>query len=145
MNGPTSLRAAAGSTRLTEIRSIRRALGSITISIAGVESLRLHTGSAASIQLMALQNCNFAASIDPRGARDFAHAPALVVAKGLHQLLLCIHHERPIVSHRLADRHSRQEQQSSRLASLNRSAQPHRITRSEDCQLTIAYHGRPIA
>ncbi len=51
--GPISLRAAEGSTRPTEKPSIFRALASIVSSIAGVESLRLQTGSLASIQLMA--------------------------------------------------------------------------------------------
>lgn len=44
------------------------------------------------------------------GAGDLAHASSLVVAHGLHELLLSVHDERPVVSDRLDDRHSGQEQ-----------------------------------
>src|SRR5229473_8248353 len=78
MKGPISLRAAEGSTRPTEKPSIFRALASIVSSTAGVESLRLQTGSLASIQLMTTRTA-------PKPERPttasavFTHRPSKVI------------------------------------------------------------------
>src|SRR6266704_1114823 len=50
-------------------------------------------------------------SPDFGGARDLAHAAALVVAHGLRDLLLRVHHERAVAGDRLSDRNTGEQQQ----------------------------------
>src|SRR5262249_18996811 len=70
-------------------------------------------------------------SDDFRRPRDFAHLAALVVAHGLDDLGLRVHHERAVARHRLLDRHAGEEQQPP--APL-RSAKADRVARSEHCE-----------
>src|SRR2546426_27470 len=69
------------------------------------------------------------------GARDLAHAAALVVAHGLCDLLLCVHHERTVAGDGLSDRNAREKQQPARA---RRAAKAHGLARAEQRELPVA-------
>src|SRR5712664_1508477 len=77
-------------------------------------------------------------SVQTCGSSDLAHSPRLIIAHRLDQLLLSVHHERPIMGHRFLDRHSCEQQQSSRLARVGASNQPNGVPGAETGQLTLA-------
>src|SRR6266704_2004543 len=64
------------------------------------------------------------ASADFGGAGDLAHAAALVVAHGLRDLLLRVHHERTVAGDRLRDRNAGEKQQP---ACARSAAKAHRV------------------
>src|SRR5882672_10015053 len=86
----------------------------------------------------AIQACGSAssstASDDFGCPRDLAHLAALVVAHGLDDLLLCVHHERAVARHRLRDRHAGEEQQP---RSLFRAAKADGVSRPEHHELPV--------
>src|ERR1041385_579708 len=69
-----------------------------------------------------------APSADFRRARDLAHTAALVVAHGLRDLLLRVHHERTVAGDGLGDRYACEQQQP---ASTHSTAKAHGIPRPE--------------
>src|SRR3989442_1174175 len=73
-----------------------------------------------------------AASIHARGPGDLAHPPALEVAECLHELVVGIHHEWPVVLNPLAQRLAR-EQQRPRLA----APQPDRVAGPQHGELPL--------
>src|SRR6266571_7956385 len=69
------------------------------------------------------------------GAGDLAHAAALIVAHGLHDLLLGVHHERAIAGDRLSDRNAGEKQQP---ACARHAAKAHRVALPEQGELPVA-------
>src|SRR5712691_11366999 len=76
-----------------------------------------------------------APSPDFGSAGDLAHAAALVVAHGLHDLLLSVHHERAIAGDRLCDRDAGEKQQP---ACARRAAKAHSVAFPEQGELPVA-------
>src|SRR6267143_3759596 len=74
-------------------------------------------------------------SPDFGGAGDLAHAAALVVAHGLHDLLLGVHHERAIAGDRLSDRNAAEKQQP---ACARRAAKARSVALPEQGELPVA-------
>src|SRR5207247_7625746 len=69
------------------------------------------------------------------GARDLAHAAALVAAHGLCDLLVCVHHERTVAGDGLSDRNAREKQQPARA---RRAAKAHGVALPEQGELPVA-------
>src|SRR5882672_7636481 len=76
-----------------------------------------------------------APSADFGGAGDLSHAAALVVAHGLRDLLLRVHHERTVAGDGLGDRDAGEQQQP---APTRSTAKAHGISRAEKRELPVA-------
>src|SRR5256885_9720559 len=88
-----------------------------------------------SLSKFTARSSRLAPSADFRRARDLAHAAALVVAHGLHDLLLRVHHERAVAVDGLGDRYACEQQQP---ASARSTAKAHNIPRPEKRELPVA-------
>src|SRR5439155_10028654 len=88
-----------------------------------------------SLSKFTARSSRLAPSADFRRARDLAHAAALVVAHGLHDLLLRVHHERTVAGDGLRDRDAGEKQQPARA---RRATKAHRVTRAEQRELAVA-------